>query len=118
MAVSRGRRSDRARSLAADPRLLFSLWAVLLMWPVLLHPDWVLMQPGAQFSDLLISHWPNAEFIRSSLFEFGQFPLWNPSILSGAPFAADPLAGLWYLPNWITVILPLPFAFNLLLALH
>ncbi|HLF02822.1 MAG TPA: hypothetical protein VI547_12650, partial [Anaerolineales bacterium] len=76
------------------------------------------MQPGAKFSDLLLSHWPNAEFLRRSLFDYGQFPLWNPQIISGAPFAADPLAGLWYPPNWLTVILPLPFAFNLLFALH
>ncbi|MBI3244657.1 MAG: hypothetical protein HYZ49_20455 [Chloroflexi bacterium] len=76
------------------------------------------MAPRAQFSDLLISHWPNAEFLRRSLFEFRQFPLWNPSILGGAPFVADPLSGLWYPPNWLTTILPLPFAFNLLLILH
>lgn len=76
------------------------------------------MAPRARFSDLLISHWPNAEFLRWALFEFHQFPLWNPSILGGAPFAADPLSGVWYLPNWLAVALPLPFAFNLLLILH
>lgn len=38
--------------------------------------------------------------------------------MGGAPFAADPLTGLWYPPNWLTVFLPLPFAFNLLLVLH
>ncbi len=98
--------------------LAFLVWAVLLLWPVVLHPNQPLMAPGAQFSDLLISHWPNAEFLRRSLLEYHQFPLWNPMILNGAPFAADPLAGLWYLPNWLTIILPLPFAFNLLLVLH
>jgi hypothetical protein len=98
--------------------LLFLGWALLLLWPVLLHPNQPLMAPGAQFSDLLISHWPNAEFLRQSLFTYRQFPLWNPSIINGAPFAADPLAGVWYLPNWLTVLLPLPFAFNLLLVLH
>lgn len=98
--------------------LIFLAWACLLLWPAVLHPGQPLIQPKSQFSDLLISHWPNAEFLRRSLFEFHQFPLWNPSILGGAPFAADPLAGVWYLPNWLTVILPLPFAFNLLLVFH
>ncbi|MBI4316559.1 MAG: hypothetical protein HY679_11540 [Chloroflexi bacterium] len=97
---------------------LFLLWAALLLGPAALHPGWALMPPRSPFSDLLISHWPNAEFLRRSLFQFHQLPLWNPSILGGAPFAADPLAGLWYPPNWLTVILPLPFAFNILLMLH
>ncbi len=96
----------------------YLLWALVLLWPAVLHPGQVLMRPREQFSDLLLSHWPNAEFLRRALFEFHQFPLWNPSILNGAPFAADPLAGLWYPPNWLAVILPLPFAFNLLFALH
>ncbi len=100
------------------PALIFLAWAGVLLWPVLFHPAWVLTPPRARFSDLLISHWPNAEFLRRALFEFHQFPLWNPSILGGAPFAADPLSGLWYPPNWLTVALPLPFAFNLLLILH
>ena len=100
------------------PTFVFFVWALTLLWPVILHPDWVFMAPRARFSDLLISHWPNAEFLRRALFEFHQFPLWNPSILGGAPFAADPLSGLWYPPNWLAVALPLPFAFNLLLILH
>ena len=98
--------------------IVFFVWALTLLWPALLHPNWVLMAPHARFSDLLISHWPNAEYLRRMLFEFHQFPLWNPSILGGAPFAADPLSGLWYPPNWLTVALPLPLAFNLLLILH
>lgn len=103
---------------SVSPYLILFLWACLLLWPILLHPDWPLMPPVSPFSDLLISHWPNAEFLRHSLFEYHQFPLWNPSILGGAPFAADPLAGVWYPPNWLTVVLPLPLAFNLLLMAH
>ncbi len=100
------------------PYVLFSLWSLALLWPLVLHPNNVLLPPQAEYSDLLLSHWPNAEFLRRSLFTFHQLPLWNPSILSGAPFAADPLSGLWYPPNWLTVFLPLPLAFNLLLLLH
>ena len=109
---------DRLRRRFPFEFALFLLWAALLLGPAVLHPGWALMPPRSPFSDLLISHWPNAEFLRRSLFQFHQLPLWNPSILGGAPFAADPLAGLWYPPNWLAVILPLPFAFNLLLMLH
>jgi len=109
----------RATSRAPSfPYFLLFLWACFLFWPILLHPNWPLIPPDSDFSDLLISHWPNAEFLRRSLFDYHQLPLWNPTILGGAPFAADPLAGVWYPPNWLTVVLPLPFAFNLLLILH
>ncbi len=96
--------------------ILFLALAGLWLLPVLARPDGFPFWVGGEYSDLLISHWPNAEFLRRALLQYHQFPLWNPSILSGAPFAADPLAGLWYPPDWLTVILPLPFAFNLLLV--
>jgi hypothetical protein len=66
----------------------------------------------------LISHLPNAEYWRDSLWRYGQWPLWNAQLFGGQPFAADPLAGMWYPPNALLLILPLTFGFNLLLALH
>ncbi len=75
-------------------------------------------QPGSSFSDLAISHFPNALLIRQSLASGNGIPLWSPAILSGYPFAADPLSGLWYPPAWLVLVLPLPFGFNLLLMLH
>jgi hypothetical protein len=50
--------------------------------------------------------------------QHGQFPLWSPTILGGYPFAADPLAGLWYLPGWLAYLFPLPLGFNLNILLH
>jgi hypothetical protein len=91
-----------------------AIWIV----PVILEPGGVAFQPGAMYSDLLISHWPNAYFLKTSLMEWGSIPWWNLNILSGAPFAADPLAGIWYLPTWLAVILPENFGFNLYLWLH
>jgi hypothetical protein len=38
--------------------------------------------------------------------------------LSGYPFAANPLSGLWYPPGWLALLLPLPLGFNLLIGLH
>jgi hypothetical protein len=70
------------------------------------------------YSDITVTHYPNAIFIRNSITNFSQIPLWNPSILGGYPFISDPLSGLLYIPLWLTVILPLPFAFNFLIFLH
>ena len=74
--------------------------------------------PTAIYSDIAISHYPNAIFLRRALLEYGQIPLWSPQILSGYPFAANPLSGLWYPPGWLALLLPLPLGFNILVILH
>jgi hypothetical protein len=91
-----------------------------LLWliPLVLQPGSVPLWVGGEYSDLLISHWPNAWLVRHSLDAYGQVPLWNPMILSGAPFAADPLSGLWYPPFWLAVLQPAPLTFNLIFWLH
>ncbi len=73
---------------------------------------------GAEFSDLTISHLPNLLFLRRALVEFKSIPLWSPAILSGFPFFANPLSGLWYPPGWLAVVWPQAWAFNLLAGLH
>ncbi len=70
------------------------------------------------YSDISVTHYPNAVFIRNSIAQYGQIPLWNPSILGGYPFISDPLSGLFYIPLWLALFLPLPFAFNFLIFLH
>jgi hypothetical protein len=92
--------------------------AALWLSPLIPQPDGIPFQPGAQHSDLLVSHLPNLLLLKRSLVDWGQVPLWNPMILSGAPFAGDPLSGLFYPPNWLLLILPLGLGFNLLLWLH
>jgi hypothetical protein len=72
----------------------------------------------ANISDLSISHYPNALFLQRSILEYGQIPLWSPTILSGYPFAANPLSGLWYPPGWLALLMPLPFGFNVVVILH
>ena len=73
---------------------------------------------NAPFSDLTISHYPNAIFLKRAILEYHTIPLWSPTILSGYPFAANPLSGLWYPPGWLALVFPLPLGFNLLVALH
>lgn len=84
----------------------------------LLGADWLPWSAKGAYSDLAITHWPNALFIQTTLRETGRLPLWRPLIMAGTPFAANPLSGLWYPPNLLLLVLPLPSAFNLLLALH
>lgn len=97
--------------------LLLALGAAFF-WRLWLMPDGFLYRPNSDVSDLTITHWPNAYFVRQSLTRWDQVPLWRPLILGGEPFAANPLSGLWYPPNVLLLILPLTFAFNLLFALH
>jgi hypothetical protein len=48
----------------------------------------------------------------------GRLALWNPHIFSGAPFLAGFQSALFYPPNWIYMILPLPLAIDLGIVLH
>ncbi len=99
---------------------LFVAAVLVYLWPLTLRPLGVAYPPGSAFTDLLVSHLPNAAYARQVLFEHGQWPLWNAQLFGGQPFAADPLAGVWYPPAWLLLVpgLPLTLGFNVLLALH
>jgi hypothetical protein len=73
---------------------------------------------GSLYSDLAVSHYPNLVILRQSLAAGHGIPFWSHSILSGYPFAANPLAGIWYPPGWLLVLLPMPLGFNLLALIH
>ncbi len=70
------------------------------------------------YSDVAVTHFPNAVYVRYSLTEWGQIPLWSETILSGYPFIANPLSGLFYFPGWLQFLLDLPLAFNLTILIH
>jgi len=92
--------------------------AALWLLPVAAEPDGFPIWVGGEYSDLLVSHWPNAHWLRRSLTEWGQIPLWNPQILSGAPFASDPLSGLSYPPTWLAAWFPGGLGFTLVFWFH
>lgn len=94
---------------------LFLLPALLLLPGM---GEFAYPSPQAPYSDITITHYPNAVFLRRMLLEQHAIPLWSSMILSGYPFGANPLSGLWYPSNWLALILPLPLGFNLLVALH
>ncbi len=96
-------------------RVAIFLLPVFILLP---HMNEFVFQPGAQYSDMLISHYPNGVFLQKVVLEQGVVPLWSTTILSGYPFFANPLSGLAYFPGWLAFLLPLPFGFNLNLGLH
>src|SRR5512139_1817146 len=101
--------------------LLFVLIALAILAPLMPRFGDALIYPAnAQFSDLTITHWPAFAYTREQMQATGQIPLWRSSILSGTPFAADPLSGMFYPPHWFAFIsaVPLELAFNLLLLFH
>jgi hypothetical protein len=101
--------------------LIFLLIALAILAPIVPRFGEALIYPAnAQFSDLTITHWPAFAYTRDQLQATGQIPLWRSSILSGTPFAADPLSGLFYPPHWIAFIpvAPLSLAFNMLMLFH
>lgn len=106
--------------LSSVSSLLARLWPLAL--PLLLLLPGLVFFPypsaGAIYSDLAISHFPNAIFLKSALLEWHEVPFWSSTILSGYPFVANPLSGLWYPPGWLALLFPIPLGFNLLIALH
>ena len=48
----------------------------------------------------------------------GHVPLWNPHVFCGMPVFGLTPAGVFYPPNWLDLILPLPVSINLGIALH
>ena len=107
------------RQIAVGGGLL--ILALVVLYPVVCHPGWWLWSPGADHSDLAVTHWPNVHFTRRSLWEKGRFPLWRPTMMSGVPFAVNPLTGMYYPLNWLFLflpLLPLEVGFNLSAMIH
>jgi hypothetical protein len=92
--------------------------ALVLFAPVVAQPSGLVYPPRGDFTDLTITHWPNIEFAVSSFRVNGRLPLWRPTIMSGTPFAANPLSGLHYFPHAIFFILTLAIGFNVLFIAH
>lgn len=72
----------------------------------------------SNYSDVTISHYPNLLYLQRSLLMDNRLPLWSNAILSGYPFYANPLSGMWYPPLWLAILLPGPTGLNLVVILH
>jgi hypothetical protein len=61
--------------------------------------------------DLMTSFYPFRSVLTNSVSE-GVLPLWNPHMLSGAPFLGHSQTGLFYPPNLVYYLLPMPLAWT------
>jgi len=98
------------------------LIALGLMLPLIIYLpflDQFALPANSQYSDLLITHYPNALYIFKTVSQWHEIPLWSNVILSGHPFASNSMAGLWYPPGWLALVsLPQPYGFNIGILLH
>ncbi|MCJ7740067.1 hypothetical protein MUP32_01975 [Candidatus Microgenomates bacterium] len=60
-------------------------------------------------------YWKN--YLRESILS-GIIPFWNPYNFSGTPFLAHPNINIFYLPNWLFIILPINYSFAWYFFLH
>lgn len=112
---------DRAEEYSGVNQMGLRLWPLLI--PLLIYLPGIMgkipfASSQAEFSDLLVSHYPNALLIKNTIIKYQVIPLWSPAVFSGTPFAADPLAGLWYPGGWPALLFPLPGGISLLVAIH
>jgi hypothetical protein len=94
---------------------------LILIAPLLIfipHLDDFAYPSGAEYSDVTISHYPNALYIHQSLTKSFELPFWSRTILSGYPFIAHPLSGIWYPPGWLPILIPSALSFNISVLFH
>ena len=70
-----------------------------------------------QIHDILAQGYPFRHFFQAMLRE-GRLDLWNPYIYCGMPFLGDLQNGVFYPPNWLHLVLPLPRAVTWFVVLH
>lgn len=72
---------------------------------------------GAESTDLALQflHWRRFGFDELAR---GNLALWNPHVFAGTPFFGGMQSALLYPPNWLHLVLPLPLALNLGIALN
>ncbi len=89
----------------------FGLLIIGYFWEALSRP--VLM--GER--DLAVFFFPSVKLWVEAL-QGGVLPLWNPYAFSGQPLFASLQTAVFYPPNWILLVFPLVFGFNLTIILH
>ncbi|HYO89638.1 MAG TPA: hypothetical protein VER79_13390 [Candidatus Limnocylindrales bacterium] len=95
---------------------LIALVAVLLAAGF--RADGLPFAPGARYSDSSTSHYPAALFLRESVLERSEFPLWREAFMAGAPFAANPLNKAAYPLAWFGLVLEPLLLLNGLVVAH
>lgn len=102
-------------------RLKFALvsWGALMLILLGIRVDGLPFFRGdTRYSDSVTSHWPNALFLRESILDRGQFPVWRETTMAGQPFAANPLNKTAYPLQWSVLFFPPSLHLNLLIVIH
>src|SRR6266700_4003234 len=68
--------------------------------------------PHTNIGDLVTSFYPYRTIAARAVRE-GTLPLWNPYMLSGAPFLANTQSALFYPANLLYYLLPVPLAWSI-----
>lgn len=95
--------------------LIASIGIILLLFiPFLINPLSLTRRSG-DASDLA---WPNYYFIRNSILNQKEIPLWNPYLFSGVPEIANPQSPLLYPLNALVLVTDLDLGIVILFIIH
>jgi hypothetical protein len=92
-----------------------SAWRLLLLTVAILCVVYFPIFLGRIVFGSDVAHWmfPARWFVRDSLLR-GELPGWNPFQGIGFPVLANPLYGVFYPPNWLTLVVPPDWVASLL----
>jgi hypothetical protein len=96
------------------------LIAVVIMVPYLLSPYSVIWPRSGLGTDFMHYHWTAMHYMRESLHENGQIPLWYGDTMGGSPIVGNPGITSLYPLEFGMMLLPLPIllSFTILTTLH
>jgi hypothetical protein len=92
---------------------LLTIIFLLFFWRLLFDQGVAIPKGGGDFNSF---YYPLAAFAANQI-HAGHFPLWNPYLYTGAPFAADYQAGALYPPNLLVWTVARPFTYGVFEAL-
>ena len=92
---------------------LLTLIFCLFFWRLLFDQGVAVPKGGGDFNSF---YYPLSAFAAGQI-QAGHFPLWNPFLFAGAPFAADYQAGALYPPNLLVWAVARPFTYGAFEAL-
>lgn len=87
---------------------------IILLSPLLVNPK-ILTGRSGDFADLVM---PDYFFIKQSILEQKQIPLWNPYIFSGLPEIVNPQSPLLYFPNLLALLFDINLSIVFLVLIH
>src|SRR5579871_5093619 len=108
---------ERFIATTAGYTVVVAIAVLILLLAVGFGVDTLPFPQQSMFSDAAVSHWPAALYFQQSL-RAGQFPLWRDLLMSGQPFAANPLNTVWYPPQWLVIAFPVTLFLNLMTWAH